>query len=174
MFYEFQISVSLLKLNPFFTGPEYLLTGHILVLIRARQNFLQCTGITGKFWGEMYCWRRAKISSVVDPKLFFSGLDPALILIPDSDCLWKIFLNCRSSKHRKKANFFKISTFLDPDCLWKMNLNCRSFKHSKKANFFKPVHFYSFVFVSWKQMLTWIRIRIWIQIYLRIRILTCK
>jgi hypothetical protein len=29
-----------------------------------------------------------------------------LALISDPDCLWKIHLKCRSSKHRKKANFF--------------------------------------------------------------------
>jgi hypothetical protein len=38
-------------------------------------------------------------------------------------------------------------------------MNCRYTKHSKKQIFLKSVHFYSFVFVGWKQNLTWI----WIQ-----------
>jgi hypothetical protein len=61
--------------------------------------------------------------SAVDPKFFFINVffqdpdsDPALTLIVNPDCLSKIHLNCRSSKHRKKADFFKsIGTFLDPD-----------------------------------------------------------
>ncbi len=65
--------------------------------------------------------------------------------------------NCRSSKHRKKADFFKSVHFwiriVDGKYIWNAeNLN------RKKTNFSKSVHFYSFVCVSWKQNLTWIRI----------------
>ncbi len=45
----------------------------------------------------------------------------------------------------------------------KINFNCRSSKHFK-SKFFLICTFYSFLFVSWKQNLTWIRIRIWILI----------
>jgi hypothetical protein len=44
----------------------------------------------------------------------------------------------------------------DPHCLKKIHLNCRSSKYRKKDNFVKSVHFYNFVFVNWKQNLTWI------------------
>jgi hypothetical protein len=69
---------------------------------------------------------------------FFPDPQPALTLIlnPDPVCLCEIHLNCRSSKHCKKADFFKsvpTSTFLDQDCLRKIPMNCRSSKHCKKS-----------------------------------------
>jgi hypothetical protein len=83
--------------------------------------------------------------SVVDPKLlllfyfFGSGFGSGFNLILDPDwgpgCLWKIHLNCRLSKHRKKVNFIKIYIF-GSRLFRKIHLNCSSSKHCKKANFF--------------------------------------
>ncbi len=46
---------------------------------------------------------------------------------------------------------------MDPDCLEKFILTADHLNIAKKQ-IFVSVHFYSFVFVSWKQNLTWIRI----------------
>ncbi len=61
--------------------------------------------------GKNYRPRGGVNSSVVEPKLFILDPDPTLTLIsdpdsgpdPDSDleCLRKIYLKCRSSKHSK-------------------------------------------------------------------------
>jgi hypothetical protein len=45
--------------------------------------------------------------------------------------------------------------FLVPDCLEKFILTAYHLNIGKKLIFFKSVHFYNFVFVSWKQNLTW-------------------
>jgi hypothetical protein len=98
-------------------------------------------------------------SSVVDPKLFFWG--SGFNLTFRSGLFMKNTFElqiCSSSKHCKKA-IVLICIFLDLDCWWKIHMNCKSSKHRKKANFLKSVHFYSFLFVSWKQNLILTRIR---------------
>ncbi len=106
--------------------------------------------------------------SVVDPKLlnFFFFSDPDVILISDSDpgCWWKIHLNFRSADHINIPN----SDFLKPLHFWIWIVDEKYIWTADNLNmlmliFFKSVHFYNFVFVSWKQNLTWIRIRIRIQ-----------
>ncbi len=105
----------------------------------------------------------------VDPKLlllifFFSDPDPTLTLIsdPDSDRIVyeKYIWNADHLYIAKKQFFWNLYIF-GSGLFRKMYFNCRSSKHCKKANFlFLSVHFYSFVFVSWKQNLTLIRNRI--------------
>ncbi len=72
----------------------------------------------------------------MDPKLFISDPDPTLALISDLDSdpdrLWKTYLKCRSSKHRKKAIFFNLYIF-GSVLSRNIYMNCRSSKHCKKA-----------------------------------------
>ncbi len=91
---------------------------------------------------------------------FFLNPDPTLTLIsdPDSDpdCLGKYIWNADHLNIAKQQIFF-ICTFLDQDCLEKLIWTADHLNIAKMHIFFKSVHFYSFVFVSWKQNLTWIR-----------------
>jgi hypothetical protein len=97
---------------------------------------------------------RLDSSQCCGSEIIFSDPDPTLTLISDPDSnpypayLWKIRKKFRWSKHCKKARLLR-----------KINLNCRSSKHCKKANFFKIWTFLQLCIVSWKQNLTWIRIK---------------
>jgi hypothetical protein len=86
----------------------------------------------------------------VDPKYFFFFPISYLSLNFGSGLFMKITFQIKSFKHHKKLIF-------GSGLLRKIYLNCRSSKHCKKLFFLSVGTFYSFVFVSWKQNLTWIR-----------------
>jgi hypothetical protein len=130
---------------------------HIYILVRlyeneviAKKTYVSVSWVTcdlsGWFTHPQRLARNTVEGSVVDPRLYFSDPDPTLTLISDPDpdldpdCLRNIYLKCRSSKHRKKANFFNLY-ILGSGLFRKIYLNCRSSEHCKKANFFKTCTF---------------------------------